>query len=124
MKVYFSCTIKNLLENSDQINVIRDSILNQGCELARDWIPHVESLKEAYSEPRSDLYTEIMSAISSSDVCIFDISAQGLSIGFQGAQAVCKAKPTLLLNREGASQTPMDLHLIARIMFMYFDMHQ
>lgn len=113
MKVFISCTIKNLLNHPEEMTLIREIVLGEGYPLARDWMPEVlDAGLEAKAAARNQVYSEVMKAIQQADLCIFDFSIDGSSVGFQLAHALNRGKPTLLVKREQVDSDRIEQYFI------------
>lgn len=120
MKVYLSSTIENLLARKETLEEMRQTILDSGASLTRDWIPAV--FKESTPKPRPALFTKSMLAIHAAEVCIFEVTEHGMSIGYQIAHAIDRKKPTLLLVHKRNGFDPVDAWWIAGNKSGYFTM--
>lgn len=99
MKVYFSCTTKDILEHKEEYQAIRQAILDSGHTLTRDWLEYSIECAEKGKEdvPSSEVYHEVISAILAADVVVFEGTVRSMSIGYQLTFALEKNKPVLLL---------------------------
>lgn len=99
MKVFFGSSGTDLSKYKKEYLVIRDIILKTNQTLTRDWLPDAIYLSERGKDDvvRADLYEEVMHAILEADLCIFECSITGMSIGHQISFALSKRKNTLVI---------------------------
>ena len=101
MKVFFSCSTKEILKYKEFYRKIRDAIKTSGHALTRDWLD--QSIARAESEqndiPRMQVYFKVISAILAADVAILDGTIRSTTIGYQLTFALQKGKPVLFLTQ-------------------------
>lgn len=106
LKVFFSCSSRDILKYKDNYKSIVETIKESGFELTRDWLDASIKLAEKHKNepPRSNHYQNVMRGIMSADIVIFDSSVQSMSIGHQLTFALDKSKTTLLISNESQNQ--------------------
>lgn len=99
MKIYFGSSGSNLKKYKKEYLSIRNIILNNGQDLTRDWLPEAIELFEKGKDDiiRAEIYEEVMHSILEADLCIFECSVTGMSVGHQISFALSKRKPTLVI---------------------------
>ena len=100
MKVFFTCSAKNINKNLENYNIIRSTIISLGHTITRDWLKKVIKL---YKQGRSDtpsykFYKDVMGAIHTADVVIADTTIPTMALGHQITYALENNKPTLLVS--------------------------
>jgi len=106
MKVFFSCSTKEILKYKKFYKTIRDTIKASGHTLTRDWLDWSIARSEAKQNdtPRGvRVYFKVMSAILAADVVILEGTVRSTTIGYQLTFALQKGKPVLFL-----TQTPQN----------------
>ncbi len=102
MKVFFTCSTKDIVKYADFYRAARDEILKQGHQLSRDWIDYSINVaqRKIPDIPSHTLYKDVMSAIVTADAVIVDATVRSMSIGHQLTYAIQKAKPVLVLRHK------------------------
>lgn len=113
MKIYFSCSLENIVTHKSNYLEIIQNIKENSATLTRDWVENaINNIENGKNRPpRSELYSEIMKAIIDSDLCIFDVTEQSMSVGHQLTYALDKRRPTLLLINKSNGYDPNDLFI-------------
>lgn len=101
MIVHFAASTKNLKKRINFYNVITDTILKNGSELALYWLDkEFRFVKNGINHTKADwqaIADDNISAIARSDILIVDASEHSFAVGFQVATAVNQKKPVLML---------------------------
>ncbi len=99
MKTYFACSTNNILKYKEFYRTIRETLLDKGHSLTRDWLEDSIALAERKEEDlfKPQMYDKVMTAIIDADVCIFDCTVSSTGVGQQIMSALRQKKPTLLL---------------------------
>lgn len=95
MKIFFGGSTKRLYEKKEDYLAIRQTILDQGHTLTRDWIK--KELEGDTLKPHAKYYDLVHKAVNEADAAILDYTAWTPSIGVQLVMALEKGVPTLLL---------------------------
>lgn len=94
MKVFFGGTLPRFEEKKQDYLAIRNTLLNAGVKIMRDWIKEeVDKIPTTWNQ-RWDLVNE---AMRKSDGCILDCTLMDVYVGEQLAMIVEKEIPLLLL---------------------------
>ncbi len=101
MVIFYSCPTNSILKHADIYRDTRNKILSLGHSINRDWIDYsINVAKRGISgTPPQSLYKEVMSAILTADVVIFDATVKSMALGHQITFALEKSKPTLILRK-------------------------
>lgn len=101
MIVHFAASTKNLEKRINFYNIITDTVLKNGAELALYWIDReFRFIRNGINHTKADWQTiadDNISAITKSDVLIVDVSEHSFAVGFQVATAINQKKPVLML---------------------------
>ncbi len=103
MIIHFITSKSNIADNYDDLKSIRDTIVNLGHEIARDWLDDeykfVKSGKGHATIDWNVVHSENMEALSKADLVIAEATVKSFSTGFQVANAIQQKKPVLILTR-------------------------
>jgi len=99
MKVFFTCSTKDISKHGKNYIAIRDEILSLGHKIERDWINYSINVAQRNIPdiPTYRIYSDVMGAITTADVVIVDASVRSMSLGHQLTYALQKSKPVLLV---------------------------
>lgn len=113
MKIFFTCSARDIDKYQDYYRQIRDSIRSLGHTLTKDWIDQSIEIAETDEKhiPSSTLYQNFMSAILASELVVCDATVRSMSIGHQITFALQKKKPVLLLQSALNKQNPEELFI-------------
>jgi hypothetical protein len=100
MKIYYSFPLQELKQNASKYHKVIDFLKQNEHELTREWLDdalkHIENNRSQPS--RAEMYSEVMAAIRSAKVCIFDVTVKSMSVGQQILYALERRKPTLMIS--------------------------
>lgn len=101
MKVFFTCSTRNINKYAKKYRFIRDEIIRLGHQINRDWIDYSINVKERNIPDIAShtVYKDVMSAILTADVVVVDSTVRSMSVGHQVTYAMQKSKPVLLLKK-------------------------
>ena len=113
MKVYYSCSTNKLIEYKENYISAINTIKNFGAELTRDWLEvAIKSVEENSPRPeRAELFSEVMKAIQTANVCIFDVTEATMALGVQTTECLNKGIPHLLLINADYNSNPNNLFI-------------
>lgn len=100
MKVFFTCSAKNILKFEKNYRLIRNEIINLGHNINRDWIDYPINLakRKTTGIPSFKMYPEVMTAITTADTVVVDASVRSMSLGHQLTYAMLHNKPILVVH--------------------------
>lgn len=108
MIVHFIAAESSVVKDIDTLRSIIKVLHGYGYSIARDWVEpaYQRRVKNvAYREVDwSRAYRESMEALAKAELVIAEVSHEGLSLGYQIANAVRQKKPTLLLREASANE--------------------
>jgi hypothetical protein len=99
MKVFFTCSTKDIDKHGKNYLAIRDEILSLGHKIERDWIDYSINVAQRNIPdiPTYRVYGDVMGAITTADAVVVDSSVRSMSLGHQLTYALQKGKPVLLV---------------------------
>jgi hypothetical protein len=108
MLVHFTASRYDIEENIQHLRHVVDAIHEEGHNLARDWIEPAYNSHIKHGDIDIDwteAYQDSLEAINKADVVVADTTIRSFSVGYQVAMAIQMKKPTLVLHREGTSDS-------------------
>lgn len=103
IKVYFTASLRGMQHYSQYYKEIFEALMELNCEHMDDEIftlnrvSYYSELNKGGKKLHMDLVSRKMNAIYDSQICIFEVSAQSLSIGLQIQKSLDLHKPTLVI---------------------------
>ncbi len=99
MKVFFTCSTKNITKYAGYYRTIRDDIIASGHKINRDWIDYSINiaLRNTPDVQSYSIYRDVITAIYTADAIVVDATIKSMSLGHQIAYALEKGKPILIL---------------------------
>lgn len=100
MKVFFTCSARNILKFEKNYRLIRNEIINLGHNINRDWIDYPINLAKRKTSGISSfkMYPEVMTAITTADAVVVDASVRSMSLGHQLTYAMQHNRPILVVH--------------------------
>lgn len=103
IKVYFTASLRGMQFYSQYYREIYQTLQELNCEHLDDEIftlnrlEYYTSLEKGGKKIHSNLVERKMKAIHNAQICIFEVSAQSLSIGLQIQKSIDYHKPTIIM---------------------------
>lgn len=120
MKVFFGGTLPRFEEKKEDYIAIRQTLLDQGCTIMRDWIQ--EELEGKVKTTWPQRWRLVQEALKQSDACILDCTLMDVYVGEQLAMIVEKELPLLLLvdgSVKDVSDSPLTDYFISKDHMQY-----
>lgn len=99
MKIFFTCSTKNITKYAGYYRAIRDEIIALGHKINRDWIDYSINIAQRNTPdmPPYSIYKDVMTAIYTADVIVVEATVKSMSLGHQITYALERGKPILIL---------------------------
>lgn len=100
MKIHFTCSTAEFDTYRDHYYLIRNFLVEKGCLITRDWLPHTEERLKSGLKAIPDIkeiYKDNIRAIKEADLVIVEDTVSNFSTGHQITLALQEKKPVLVL---------------------------
>ena len=115
MKIFFAGTLPSFEKRKNDYLEIRQTILDSGFTIARDWVK--EEIEGKIKTTWHERWELVQQALSQADACILDCTLMDVFVGEQLAMIVERGMPLLLLidgSQENTQDSPLTEYFISK----------